>query len=230
MKYLLPLILLLTTVVAAQDTRAAGDVFPIDEFGDQYCDEFKARIDNFYIQLNLNPTNRGYFVVSGSKETLANRLYLELLLASAIADRAFDPARVTVVHGEEAGPLKVQLWVVPADADNPKFHNVQWDFKLAPGHEPVLLRAECSQICSPSRLGELAQKLVAANPDGRMYIVVQGPTRRSRLVELERAKRKMAKLGITRARYFIRASYDPHYPYPHSDYYFAVGDRDRKEF
>jgi len=224
-RYLLPIFLLLASVISAQDPPVNGDYFPIDEFGAQHCDEFKARIDNFYIQLNLNATDVGYFVVRGSKDTLAKRLAFELMLASAIADRQYDPKRVVVIRGEESGPLNVQLWVWPGSDTDPPFHKSQWDLTMSPQSEPFLLRTDMDAICSPSPLGKIAQELFSANPEGRIYVIVHGPTRRTRRAELKVAMRRIAALGTTRVRYFVRRA-----DTPYSDYFFAVGDRDRRAF
>jgi hypothetical protein len=88
---------------------------PIDEYGPSQDDDVKARIDNFYIQLNNNPTARGYVIIYGTAAQIRKQ---KAQIMKAINFRKYDGSRITFVDGP-AGEQKVKLWMVPAGADNP---------------------------------------------------------------------------------------------------------------
>lgn len=87
----------------------------IDEYGPAQDDDVKARIDNFYIQLNNDPSAKGYIIVYGTAAQIKKQ---KAQIMKAINFRKYDASRVTFVDGP-AGEQKVKLWLVPAGADNP---------------------------------------------------------------------------------------------------------------
>jgi hypothetical protein len=219
----LAIILLFASSFFAQERP---NVVLIDEFGRQHCDEFLARIDNLFLQMNSDPTSRGYFVITGEHKFLSQKLGMELMFESAVVGRAFDRNRVTIVRGEETGDLQVRLWLVPEGNAASPFETVNWKMKMGRADEPFLLRSDMEQICSPPPFLTIAKDLFAANPEGLVYVVVHGQSPKERQRELSRSRRALSGVDPARIRYLLRYSNGGRY----SDYYFAVGKRKRIEF
>jgi len=90
----------------------------VDEFGPQKDDEVKARVDNFYIRLNNDPTARGYIINYGTAAQLRARR-AQLMKAINRPGAGHDASRVTIVDSSTGGPVNTKFYVVPAGADNP---------------------------------------------------------------------------------------------------------------
>jgi hypothetical protein len=89
-----------------------------DEYGNIRFNDEKARLDNFAIQLQNEPTAQGYIIGYGScgaeGQTRANRAKDYL-----VNTRGIDAGRIVVVDGGCLPDLLVQLWVVPQGATAP---------------------------------------------------------------------------------------------------------------
>ncbi len=89
----------------------------IDEFGAQKDDQIKARVDNFYIQLNNNPNAQGYIINYGTPAQIKAR---RAQIMKAITFRKYDASRVTFVDGPDKGSgIDTVFWLVPPGADKP---------------------------------------------------------------------------------------------------------------
>lgn len=89
----------------------------VDEFGRATDDDIKARVDNFYIQLNNNPTARGYIINYGTPAQIRAR---RAQIMRAINFRSYDVSRVTFVDGPDNGTgIQTRFYLVPAGADAP---------------------------------------------------------------------------------------------------------------
>ncbi len=87
-----------------------------DEFGPLSNDDVKARVDNFYIQLNNDPSAQGYIINYGTAAEIRRR---KAQLMSAIKFRKYDVSRVTMVDSITDGGQNTKFYLVPAGADNP---------------------------------------------------------------------------------------------------------------
>lgn len=223
MKKLVPIFVLLfaMTSFGQNDTKA----ILVDEIDKVLCDDFLARIDNFYIQINNEPASAAYFVITGSNKFLTYKLYTELLFESAFAWRRFDRTRVKIVRGIETGPFQVKLWIVRAGGETPDFRETRWNLRLPTGSQPFLLRSDMAQICEPPPVERIAKELIDANHDGSIFVVVHGPTLQKRKVELRLARKMLTRLEPERVRYLFR-----HSPTAYSDYYFALRNPKRTDF
>ena len=89
-----------------------------DEYGNIRFNDEKARLDNFAIQLQNEPTAQGYIIGYGScddeGQTRANRAKDYL-----VNTRGIDAGRLFVVPGGCMPELKVELWIVPSGATPP---------------------------------------------------------------------------------------------------------------
>lgn len=85
-----------------------------DEFDALSNDDIRGRLDNFFITLQNNPTDRGYIINYGTARQIAAR---ERLIQNHIRFRRFDASRITMVRGE--GDIKTKLYRVPSGAEDP---------------------------------------------------------------------------------------------------------------
>ena len=89
-----------------------------DEYGNIRFNDEKARLDNFAIQLQNEPTAQGYIIGYGTcdaeGQTRANRAKDYL-----VNTRGIDAGRLMVVDGGCMPELKVELWIVPSGATAP---------------------------------------------------------------------------------------------------------------
>jgi hypothetical protein len=89
-----------------------------DEYGNIRFNDEKARLDNFAIQLQNEPTAQGYIVgygaCEGEGQTRANRAKDYL-----VNTRGIDGGRLVVLDGGCLPDLQVQLWVAPSGAAAP---------------------------------------------------------------------------------------------------------------
>jgi hypothetical protein len=89
----------------------------VDEFGKLSNDDVKARVDNFYIQLNNNPNSQGYIINYGTPAEIKAR---RAQIMKAITFRKYDPSRVTFVDGPDTGTgVNTKFYLVPPGAENP---------------------------------------------------------------------------------------------------------------
>lgn len=89
-----------------------------DEYGNIRFNDEKARLDNFAVQLQQDPTATGYVIGYGScdaeGQTRANRAKDYL-----VNTRGIDAGRIMVVDGGCLPELQVQLWIAPQGATPP---------------------------------------------------------------------------------------------------------------
>lgn len=89
----------------------------VDEFGKQVDDEVKARVDNFYIQLNNNPNAQGYIINYGTPAEIKKR---RAQIMKAINFRKYPVDRVVFVDGGDMGTgVNTKFWLVPPGATPP---------------------------------------------------------------------------------------------------------------
>jgi len=89
----------------------------VDEFGPLANDDVKARVQNFYVELNNNPSAQGYIINYGTARQIAAR---EKQIRDAIRFLRLDASRITMVRGgETGGDVRTVFYVVPAGATPP---------------------------------------------------------------------------------------------------------------
>jgi hypothetical protein len=84
-------------------------------------DDEKARLDNFAIQLQNDPSAKGYIIVySGPKETAAQRQKrIKRTTDYLTTTRGIDAGRLVTVPGGARDQTSTELWIVPLGADPP---------------------------------------------------------------------------------------------------------------
>jgi len=98
-----------------------------DDFGDIKCEDEMARLDNFAVQLQIEPTAKGLIVVYGGRhfrgrlpkegEADARAARLKLYLTSR---RGIPKDQVMVVNWGYLEEWHVQLWIIPHGATIPE--------------------------------------------------------------------------------------------------------------
>jgi hypothetical protein len=122
------------TVANAHAITAPPEARKFDEFGDIYCEDEKARLDNFAIELQNNPDAQGYIIFYGGKrhpsfyrhssrlelprrgESAARGARLKPYISST---RGIDIDRVVVINGGYRDLWAAELWIVPKGAKPP---------------------------------------------------------------------------------------------------------------
>ncbi len=104
------------------DSETAGIAAPstynkIDEFGAAPDDDVKARVDNFYIQLQNDPNAQGYIINYGTPKEIAKR---KAQINKAIKFLQKDSSRVIFVDGGDQGTgVNTKFFVVPSGVTPP---------------------------------------------------------------------------------------------------------------
>ncbi len=97
------------------DTKPTA--IPVDDFGKAPDDDVKARVQNFYVQLNANPSAQGYVINYGTTAQIMKR---RAQITKAINFLKYDPSRFTFIDGPDNGTgEQTKFYVVPAGADRP---------------------------------------------------------------------------------------------------------------
>jgi hypothetical protein len=93
----------------------------VDEYGNIRFNDEKARLDNFAIELQNDPTSQGYLICYGGRKGRAGEGAARCDRAKnyLVATRGIDASRVVTVDGGYKEDLSVELWVVPSGAAPP---------------------------------------------------------------------------------------------------------------
>lgn len=94
----------------------------LNEYGALKPKDEEAKLDNFIVELNLDPTAQGYIISynartsrPGDAQKAADRTKNYL-----IRKRGLEPNRIVTVTGGSREDTTVELWIVPAGAPLPK--------------------------------------------------------------------------------------------------------------
>jgi hypothetical protein len=93
----------------------------IDEYGNIRFNDEKARLDNFAIELQNDPTAQGYLICYGGRRGRAGEAAARCDRAKnyLVTTRGIDASRIVTVDGGYRENLTVELWVVPTGAQPP---------------------------------------------------------------------------------------------------------------
>lgn len=101
-----------------QNTSPKAKLF--DEFGKLCSEDFTAKYDNFLIELQNDPTARGFIIFNGNNALEGLNLQFMGLLKYQGETRKFDISRITVKRGEDKSTMNTRMWLVPAGAKYPE--------------------------------------------------------------------------------------------------------------
>ena len=116
----------------AQTAQAVSIIAPIkkvaivarefDECNNCTFDDQKARLDNLAVELQNDPSTRGYVIAYGGRMSPVGQV--EKLMSRAreylVTQRGIDASRLVVVNGGFREDDSVELWVVPSGASAPQ--------------------------------------------------------------------------------------------------------------
>ena len=107
----------------------------VDRFRHSNCEEFLARLDQFFNELNQDPSSVGYLLAYGQDRAVARA---RMQLNSWIKMRNFDGSRITFVTAGKGGKkADIDLWRVPAGADASKIPTRD-DITVVPESKPTI--------------------------------------------------------------------------------------------
>lgn len=184
----------------AQETPKA---ILFDEFDGRSCDDFSARIDNFYLELNNNLTSQGYVIFYGNNDELEKKLRYEMMFDGTVKFRKYDKTPIIKIRNEETGNAKVQLWIVPAGAEKPAFSETKWDFTLRPDTKPFIVYADYyDSICSSGSYYPIYSEYLLGNPKARGNIVISKKSFRAFLKTKKEVLKQLPDVSEKRLKFF----------------------------
>lgn len=92
-----------------------------DEFGDISRNDEKARLDNFAIALQQDPTASGYVIVYPGRTSKRADVqdHFGRVIEYLVHSRGIDQSRIKTIEGPKRDQLSVQLWITPQGATPP---------------------------------------------------------------------------------------------------------------
>jgi hypothetical protein len=119
------------------EVRIQSQARKFDDYGKIASNDTKARLDNFAVTLQSEPTSTGYILVYGSciDESRAQSKRAKDYLVNF---RGIDSSRLLTVDGGCRKDFTVELWIAPSGAS-------------APAHSPEGLIAPCPKCPKPKK-------------------------------------------------------------------------------
>jgi hypothetical protein len=114
----------------------------VDEYGNIRFNDEKARLDNFAIELQNDPTAQGYLVCYGGRTGRTGEAQRRCDRAKdyLVTTRGLDASRVVTVDGGFREDLTVELWVVPSGATPPAASPTVDPSEVRPARAPARRR------------------------------------------------------------------------------------------
>jgi hypothetical protein len=129
------------------DSCTTGIIAPvgprkIDEYGNIRFNDEKARLDNFAIEMQNDPTAQGYLVCYGGRTGRTGEAQRRCDRAKdyLVTTRGIDASRVVTVDGGFREDLTVELWIVPSGATPPPASPTVDPSEVRPARAPARRR------------------------------------------------------------------------------------------
>ncbi len=119
LRILFLILVLMVSFVFAQ-TEEKPQAIKFDQFSAANDEDIGARVDNFFLELNNNPSVVAYIVNFGTVKEIAKR---EKQIKDYLKIRRYDQSRITFVQGGFRVMVQTQFWTVPAGAETPKIES-----------------------------------------------------------------------------------------------------------
>ena len=121
---------ILITVLVAAHVQANSPISKFDEFGDINCEDEYARLDNFAIQLQNEPSAQGHIIFYGGRRfrgrlpRVGEAAVRSGRLKPYLVNRRGIPAdRVVVINGGYRESFQIELWIIPFGSAGPGPHS-----------------------------------------------------------------------------------------------------------
>lgn len=109
-------ILVVISSIALSQTVQKTEAVKLYEFERATNGYVKMKMDNFYVELNNNPSAQGFIINYGTDREIAVR---EKQIRVSISWRKYDASRITFVRAGFRDVIKTELWIVPPGAEHP---------------------------------------------------------------------------------------------------------------
>jgi len=179
--------LLLTCISQFCLAQETAQAHLIDELGKPCSEDLMARLDNYFIQLNNDPTAIGYIVFYGDKSIEETNLNFIKILTEIYPNRRFDKTRLSLLRGENRDSMKIQFWIAPAGTNPPEVEkgfvsekytstkpfDKNWaDFTRWSGKLEIYNDGFFDLGCDFSPNREAFAKILLSNPELTGYLIV----------------------------------------------------------
>ncbi len=155
----------------------------IDQFGRIPCDQFLARFDNFFEEMRKQPGAAGYTIIYAEPDSLRDELRYEFWISDHIKYRKFPADLFHTTRVRRAGPMKIELWRIPAGAKVPALNGELWTSILPANFTAFEFGTNMGEMCSGFNAALYAEFLIA------------NPTIQARLLVTAKSAKAAAKLG-----------------------------------
>src|SRR3569832_1053050 len=93
----------------------------IDEYPENARNDEKARLDNFTIELQNDPSATGYVIVYPGRTSKRAEVqdHFGRVIDYVVNSRQLDKGRIKTIEGPKRDQLKVELWITPLGATPP---------------------------------------------------------------------------------------------------------------
>ncbi|MBC7796642.1 MAG: hypothetical protein H7Z37_07205 [Pyrinomonadaceae bacterium] len=178
---------LLSTQCLAQETFEKPQARLIDEFGNEYPTRTAARLDNFAVEIQNNPSAKGFIISYHSQTELAGKSARNLKGCEnyLTESRGIDKNRLIFIEGGEAQNTVTELWIVPfgttpkirQDAYKKVFNDKitkkydSYYFPIEDKNAPVSEYEGCYGFCNDASLGTFAS-LVKKDNDATAFVIL----------------------------------------------------------
>lgn len=119
LRILFLILVVMSSFVFAQ-TEEKPQAIKFDEFETATNGYVKMKMDNYFLELNNNPSAIGNIINYGTNKEIAKR---EKQIRDSIKFRKYDASRVTLVNGGFRVIVQTQFWTVPSGAKTPKIES-----------------------------------------------------------------------------------------------------------
>lgn len=92
----------------------------IDKMEEICSEDLMARMDNYFNQLNDEPTAKGYIIFYGDSSREGRNLHLIKYMIESYPTRRFDKTRLVLLRGENLTQTRTEFWIVPTAAVPPR--------------------------------------------------------------------------------------------------------------
>lgn len=205
------LIVALHTILTVNQSAQVADspsALKVDEFGASInCEEVLARLDNYFVSLQNDPSAEGLIAIYGEKGKAGgvkahSSRYQALRILSWMEMRRFDASRITVVQDATGGDARTEFWLVPAGATPPEIDGVPWSYDVSAQAEPLLLGTEYSDGVAGCSGGSpyLYAEFLKANGSMRGNIVIGASSTRNYRRRAKELLDELVGKGVSRGR------------------------------
>ena len=180
----------------------------VDEIsGKVNCEDILARLDNYFVSLQNDPTAAGLIAIYDKKSSKsgdeANSIRSPMFqILTWIGMRGFDAIRINIIRVPDSENAKTEFWLVPAGATPPEIDGILWSYDLSSQTKAFSLGTEFSDGiggCNPGN-PYLYAEFLKANPKMRGNIVIHAVSPENYRRAAKATLDDLAQKGVARGR------------------------------